>query len=102
DEAHRLLPLLRAVDQRADEDAVVAGAVDGRLDRDHVRVARGGLDERLEARPERLVRLLHEQVAAADLVEEAGAVLRAREARLRDGYPHLVLKLGAVYDGYLP
>src|SRR5439155_19700634 len=74
-EADRLLPLLGAVDQRADERAVVAGSVDGRLDRDDVRVPGGGLDERLEARSERFVRLLDEQVAAADLVEEARAVL---------------------------
>ena len=100
-EAHRLLPLLGAVDQRADENAVVAGAVHGRLDRDHVRVARGSLDERFEARPERLVRLLHEQIAAADLVEEPCAVLRSGEPWLRDGDPRLVLQLGTVDDGDL-
>ena len=96
DEAHRLLPLLCAVDQRADEDAVVTGAVDRRLDRDDLRVARGGLDERFEARPERFVRLLHEQVAPADLVEEPGAVLRPSEPWLCDGDPCLVLQLRTI------
>ena len=46
----RLLPLLGAVDQRRHERRVVARPVDGRLDRDHLGILRGGLDERLEAR----------------------------------------------------
>ena len=79
DEADGLLAVLGAVDQGRDERAVVGGAVDGRLHRDHVGVVRGRGGERLEARPERLVRLMHEDVAAADLVEEP----RRRPSRAR-------------------
>ena len=71
DEADRLLAVLGALDERADEHAVVARAVHGRLHRDDVRVADGGLREYLEARAERAVRLVHEHVAAADLVEDS-------------------------------
>ena len=77
DEADRLLAFLGALDQRADEDAVVARAVHGRLHRDDVRVAHGSLREHLEARAERPVRLVYEDVAASDLVEDP------REIRLR-------------------
>ena len=96
DEADRLLSVLGAVDQRRDERAVVGGAIDGRLHRDHVGVVGRGGGEGLEARPERLVRLMDEQVAAADLVEEAARVLHAREARLRDRHPRLGLQIGPV------
>ena len=79
DEADRLLALLGAVDQRRHQRAVVGGAVDRRLHRDHVGIGGSGCGERLEARPEGLVRLVHEQVAAPDLVEEPAASLtRAR------------------------
>ena len=50
DEADRLLPVLGALDERADEHAVVARAVHGRLHRDDVRIAHGSLREHLEAR----------------------------------------------------
>ena len=96
DEADRLLPLLGAVDQRRDERAVVGRAVDRRLHRDHVGVRRGGGGECLEARPERLVGLMDEHVATADLVEEARRVLHAGEARLRHRRPRLVLEVGPV------
>ena len=81
DEADRLLSLLGALDEGADEDAVVARAVHGRLHRDDVGIAHRGLREHLEARDERAIRLVHEDVAAADLVEDLRQVgLRAREA----------------------
>ena len=97
DEADGLLPLLGALDERADEDAVVARAVDGRLHRDDVRVAHGGLREHLEARAIRAVRLVHEHVAAPDLVEDARLLrLRARKTLRDDRDPRLGLQLGSV------
>ena len=87
DEADRLLPVLGAVDQRRDERAVVGRAVHRSLHRDHVGVVGGGRGEGLEARPERLVRLVHEQVGTADLVEDPRRLLDAREARLGDRRP---------------
>ena len=96
DEADGLLSVLGAVDQRRDQGAVVRGAVDGRLHRDHVGVGCRGGGERLEARPERLVRLMDEDVAPADLVEEPRGVLDSREARLGDGHPRLGLQIGPV------
>ena len=80
DEADRLLAVLRALDERADEGAVVARPVHGGLHRDHVRVLHRGLREDLEAAAERLVRLVHGDVAAPDLVEDAR---HARSARRR-------------------
>src|SRR6186713_876170 len=65
DEADRLLAVLGALDEGADEDAVVARAIHGGLHRDDVRVADGGLREDLEARDERAVRLVHEDVSTA-------------------------------------
>ena len=97
DEADRLLPVLGALDQRADEHAVVARAVHGRLHRDDVRVADGGLREDLEARAERAVRLVHEDVAATDLVEDLREVgLRAASRGGITGIHGSYLQLGPV------
>jgi hypothetical protein len=79
DDADRLLPLLGSGDQRGHERAVAARAVDGGLDRDDARVLGGGADERLEARRERLVRLMDEHVRATDDVEQVARVRRAGE-----------------------
>ncbi len=100
DEADGLLPLLGALDERRDELAVVARAVHGGLHRVDVRVADGGLGEHLEARAERSVRLVHQHVAAADLVEDLRQVaLCARQASGYGRDPRLVLEVGPV-DGH--
>ena len=96
DEADRLLALLGAVDERRDERAVVGGAIHRRLHRDHVGVGRGGRGEGLEARPERLVRLVHEHVGTPDLVEDARGLRHPGQAWLRDRHPRLVLQVGPV------
>ena len=97
DEAHRLLSVLGALDERPDEHAVVARPVHRGLHRDDVRVADGRLREHLEARDVRAVRLVHEHVAAPDLLEDLRDVgLRAREPRRNRRYPRLILQLGAV------
>ena len=86
DEAHALLAVLGERDQCRDERAVAARPVDGGLHRDHVGVARGGTDEGLETARERLVGLMDEEVAAADLVEEVARLLRVDEpGRSRTG-----------------
>ena len=58
------------------------GAVERLLDREHVRVARGLLDERLDRGRERVVRVVHEDVAVAQDPEEVGRLVGAREPRL--------------------
>ena len=102
DEAHRLLALLRALDERRDERRVVARPVHGRLDRDRVRVERGSLGEGLEARAERVVRVVDEQLAALDLVEDAVRRLRARPAGRDHRRPRLELQLRPVERDELP
>ena len=96
DETDSLLPLFGTVDQGGHERAVVRRAVDRGLHRDHVLVRRRGTGECLEARTERLVRLMDEHVSPADLVEEVRCVLHAREPRLRQRRPRLVLEIGPV------
>src|SRR5262245_967080 len=103
DEADRLLALLRTLDERADEDAVLARAVDGGLHRDHTRIAHGGLGEHLEARDERPVRLVHEDVPAAHLVEDLReGALGGREARRDNGDPGVELQIRTVDRDELP
>ena len=70
DEANRLLSHLRGLDQRGNERRVTARPVDGRLQCQAVGIGRGRADEGLEARPERVVGLVHEDVASRDLGEE--------------------------------
>ena len=96
DEADALLAVLGALDQRGDERAVTARPVDGGLHRNHVRVARGGLHERLEAGGERLVGLVDQEVAAADLREEIARLLRVHEPRRRHAERRVELELGTL------
>ena len=65
------------------------------LSADHGLVRRSGLDERLDARGERVVRVLHEEIALRDLREQV-VVLRAHEPPLRERHPRLVLQIGPV------
>ena len=96
DEADALLAVLGALDQRRDEWAVPARPVDRSLHRDHVRVAGGGLHERLEAGRERLVGLVDEEVAAPDLREQVARVLRVHQPRGRHSERRLELELRTV------
>ena len=103
DEADRLLAVLCALDEGADEDTVVARPVHGRLHRDDVRVAYCGLREDLEARAERAVGLVHEHVSTTDLAEDLRKVaLRSREARRDRRDPGLELQLRPVEADELP
>ena len=97
DEADRLLALLGAANERADQCAVVRRAVDGRLHHDDVRILCGRLGEGLEARTIRVVGLVDEDVPAANLVEQrSGPALRACEARGHDRQVRFVLQVRAV------
>ena len=96
DEADALLAVLGALDQRRHERAVATRAVHRGLHRDHVRIGRGGLDEGLEAGRERLVRLVDEEVAAADLGEEVARLLDVGEPGGSRAGRGLVLQLRAV------
>ncbi len=97
DKADRLLSVLGALDERADQDAVVARAVDGRLHRDHLRIPHRCLGEHVEASTERAVRLVHEDVRPSNLVEDPRRLgLGGGEARRNRRYPGLVLQVRAV------
>src|SRR3546814_15952694 len=64
---HRL-SRLRRLDQRLDDGGVVAGAVEGLLDRDDAGVARGLLQDH-HYRVEALVRMVNDEVLGPDRVE---------------------------------
>ena len=83
DERDDLLALLRGLHQRAHDRALLArGAVDGLLDREHVRIVGRLLDELLDRRRERVVRVVHEHVAGLQHAEEVARALGAAEHRL--------------------
>ena len=64
DEHQHLLAGLGGVDQGVDDRGVAGGAVERLLDRQHVRVVRGLLDEPLHRRGERVVGVVQQHVAA--------------------------------------
>ena len=98
DERDDLLALARGADERADDGAVgPGGSVDRLLDREHARVLRGLLDERLDRRGERVVRVMHEHVALLEDAEHIGAARRWAGARAGVcGVHDLVLELGTI------
>ena len=75
---HDLLARRGRVDQRVDDGGVARGAVERLLDREHVRVGGGLLDEPLHARGERVVGVVDEHVALAQRGEDARGGLAAR------------------------
>ncbi len=60
DQSDRLLAALGRVDQSRDERRVVARAVHGLLDREHVRIRDGLLDEALDRGGEGVVGVVHQ------------------------------------------
>ncbi len=94
DQRDRLLAALGGVDQRRHQRRVVARAVDGLLDREHVRVGDGLLDEALDRGRERHVRVVHEQVAFAHRAEHVRALaLAAQQPRMGDPDDRLLAQL---------
>jgi hypothetical protein len=84
-----LLPRLRGRHERLHDRAVGARLVQDRLYRHHRGVPGRRLKERLRARGEAVVRVLHQNVPpAADLVEEAGrGAADVSKAGVGDGLP---------------
>ena len=97
DQRDDLLAGLGRVDQRVDDRRVAGGAVQRLLDREHLRVGRGLLDEPLHARGERVVRVVHEHVALAQRREDALRRLALAERRVRRRHERRVLQLLAVH-----
>ena len=103
DERDHLLPLARRVGERAHDPALgTRSPVDGLLDREHSRVAGGLLDERLDGRRERVVRVVHEDVAGAEHAEQVGAPVPGREDGLGLRGPRLVLQVGPFERVHVP
>ena len=92
-QADRLLALLGSLDQRRHVRRVVARAVDARLDGNRLRVGRRGSHEPLEGARERVVRVMHEHRALAQLGKERLAVA-GREARRHHRDPRILLQVG--------
>ena len=80
DEREHRLAGLGGVDERLDDRAVTARAVEGLLDGEHVRVERGLLEERLHTRRERLVGVVQQDVSARDGGEDIRLLVRLRSA----------------------
>ena len=91
----RLLAAFGGVDQRWYQWRVVARAVHGLLDREHVRVRDGLLDEALNRCREGHVRVVHEQIAFAHRPEHVRALaLAAEQPRVGDPHEWLLAQLG--------
>ena len=102
DERDDLLAGLGGVDERVDDRGVAGRAVQRLLDRQHVRVGGGLLDEALHARGERVVRVVHQHVAVAQRREDALGCLAFAERRRGGGHERRVLELGPVDAVDLP
>ena len=96
DQAHGLLAALGGADQRRDERRVVARAVHGLLDREHVRVVDRLLDEALDRGHERVVRVVEQDVALAHRGQHVGLlVLVGLQPRLGDRRPRRVAQVAS-------
>ena len=84
-QAHGLLAALGGADQRGDQRRVVARAVHGLLDREHVGVVDRLLDEALDRGHERVVGVVQQDVALAHRAQHVRLlVLVGLQPRLRD------------------
>ena len=102
DQRDDLLARLGGVDQRVDDRRVTRCAVQRLLDRQHVRIGRGLFDEALHRRGERVVRVVHQDVAVAQRGEDALGRLPFAERRRGGGDERRVLELGPVDAVDLP
>ena len=94
---HRLA-CLGCGDERLDDRAVAARAVEGLLDRENIGVAGSLFEKRLHARRERLVRVMQQDVAARDRRERVGfgVGLDREQGRARRRDVLAVLEFGPV------
>ncbi len=94
-----LLALLGSPDERRHDGCVIGGAVEGLLDREHVRVVGGLGDERLDRGRERVVGVVNEHTALSQHREQVnGPVPGGRQARLGHRDPGRLMEIGSV-DG---
>ena len=100
DHADRLLAAFGGADQRRHQRRVVAGPVDGLLDRQHVGVFDRLLDEALDRGGEGVVGMVDEQVGAGGSPANmsTGSLVLALQARLGDRRPGRVAQLGVAGD----
>ena len=96
DEADALLAGLGGGHERRHDRRLVARPVHGRLEGANRRVDGRRADVLLEARRERVVRVLDEDVGAADLGEDVAVLERRAQPGLGRRPPRLVLQLGPV------
>ena len=101
DDREHLLARLGGVDEGVDDRGVAARAVERLLDRQHPRVGRGLLDERLHRGRERVVGVLQQDVLLADRREDVAGLgaLGRREVGVRAGDEGLEVQVGAVEVG---
>ncbi len=85
DQDHDLLAALGGPDERLDDRRVARRPVQGLLDREDVGVVGGLVDEPLDRRRERLVRVVDEDVAGADLREDVGRLVLVGRQQARRG-----------------
>jgi hypothetical protein len=93
DEHRDLLAVLDRAHQGLHDGRVRRGAVQRLLDGQHLRIDRGSLHEALHAGGERMVRMVHQQVALADHVEDTArehVVAQRPQPRVRQRAPGLV------------
>ena len=100
DEAHALLAVLRRLDQGGNERRVVARSVHRRLQRDHLRVGGRRVDERLEAGSERVIWVMHQDVAGTDCGELV-TVVEIGKGRTSDRDPRILLEVRPLERGQL-
>ena len=98
-QTNRLLAVFGRLDQRRHEIGVVGRAVHRHLDCEHVGVGHGLPHEALHGSHERVVRVVHEQVARAHGGEHvSGVVLGVREGWRHHGRPGLEAELAVAVD----
>ena len=104
DQHHDLLAPLGGPDERLDDRRVTRRPVEGLLDRQHVGVVGGLGDEPLDRGGERLVRVVHQDVAQTDGREHVGRLVLVRrdEARRGDRDPRGGLEVRPVELGDRP
>ena len=96
DEGHHLLAGVGRSHQRSDDGAIGGRAVQRLLDRQDGRVPCCLVDEGFHRGRERIVGVVHQDVAAPDRVEDIGRAFVAHEGRRHDGCPGLILQGGPV------
>ena len=101
-QAHGALAALGRADERGHDGRVARRAVERLLDGHHVGILRRLAHEPRHAGLERVVRVVHQDVAAADLVEDAHLVAAIQQARGLTRLPRRVLQVGAVDAHHLP